>query len=86
MPRAVIRKAVYQRISPAIVEYTCETCGKACGTGENPKETWYARGDSKYYCKRTCSPAGCRGAWYDRRHRKNCYYCTGEDVMEALSR
>jgi hypothetical protein len=60
MPRAVIRKAVYQRISKAIVEYTCETCGKVCGTRENPKETWYARGDSKYYCKRTCSPAGCR--------------------------
>lgn len=70
------------------IEYQCETCGKVCGIRQNPKETWYRgeTGESLYYCKRTCSPAGCRNPSPDRRHRDRCYYCLGEAVFSALSR
>jgi hypothetical protein len=79
MPRKVIQKAIYQVIQPAVYQYTCDSCGKVCGTKDNPKQTLYGRGSKSYYCKRTCSPFGCRGQSWSPRHRRNCYYCQQED-------
>jgi len=63
MPRIVVQRRVVREILPEIVRYLCDACGKPCGTTENRKETWYSPEGPKYYCKKTCSPAGCRGAY-----------------------
>lgn len=62
MTRRIVQHAVIKVIQPQIVEYTCDdpSCGKVCGTRENPKETWYGTGPNggrvSHYCKKTCSP------------------------------
>lgn len=54
--RIVVQKRIVQVIQQEIVQYKCDRCGTVCGTKENKKETWYSRGKSKHYCKKTCSP------------------------------
>jgi len=34
--------------------YVCDKCGKACGTRDNPKRTWYSQGGERHYCIREC--------------------------------
>ena len=53
--RKIVQKAVIKVITPEIVHYVCDFCGKRCGTRENPKQTWYrtSPGHSMHYCKKT---------------------------------
>lgn len=58
--RRIVQHAIIKVIQPQIVEYTCDECGKVCGTRGNPKETWYGTGPNggreSHYCKKTCGP------------------------------
>jgi len=67
--RIVVQRRIVEVIQKEIAEYRCDRCGSICGTKENRKETWYARGGTKHYCKKTCSP---------RDHRQ-------EDITHVLS-
>lgn len=60
--REIIQHAVIRVTQPQIVRYTCDFCGKVCGTRENPKKTWYrtGTGEESHYCKKTCHPGSAR--------------------------
>lgn len=60
MTRRIVQHAIIKVVQPQIVEYTCDECGKVCGTRANPKETWTGMGREagreSHYCKKTCGP------------------------------
>lgn len=56
--RRVIQPAVIKIVQRQVVEYTCDKCGRVCGTKANPKTTWYRNGRESHRCKRECGPAG----------------------------
>ena len=56
--RVVVQKAVIKVVTPEIVYFKCDFCGKRCGVKGNPKEIWYPIGQlgsskPKHYCKKT---------------------------------
>jgi hypothetical protein len=54
--REIVQHAVIKVVQPQVIRYTCDFCGKVCGTRDNPKRTWYKMGGESHYCKRTCHP------------------------------
>lgn len=46
--KRIVQHAVIRVITPQVVEYTCDFCGKVCGTRENPKTT----GGEGHFCKK----------------------------------
>ena len=78
--RIVIQSRIVQVISPEIVQYRCDRCGAVCGTKQNNKETWYGKGKSKHYCKKTCSPRDHPRYW--PQHVMNCQWCLRDAETE----
>jgi hypothetical protein len=81
--KEIIQHAIIRVVQRPVVRYTCDRCGKVCGTRENPKTTWYvARWHAKkvaperHYCLRTCHPSA-HPRW-ERDHVLNCELCYAE--------
>jgi len=79
MAREVVQHAIIKVIQPQIVRYTCDRCGKVCGTRGNPKSTWHQMrtgGGENHYCLRTCHPSD-HPRW-ERDHVLDCVLCYAE--------
>lgn len=73
MAREIIQRAIIKVVQPQIVRYTCDRCGKVCGTRENRKTTWVGLGPDRHYCEKTCHPFYHPG--WERAHVLGCALC-----------
>lgn len=73
MAKKIVQRAIIKVIQPQIVQYTCDRCGKVCGTKENRKTTWYSSDREIHYCLRTCHPSD-HPIWV-KNHVLNCVSC-----------
>lgn len=79
--RKIVQHAIIKVVQPQIVRYTCDRCGKVCGTRENRKTTWVGAGPDAHYCERTCHPFDHPG--WERDHVLNCALCYAEKVAKG---